>query len=96
MQRNTTPQLPPSPVSIDEPAYRGFNAEERREDPVGTVDAPTEEEDMVAVNIETGAMEPASTTTEIRTTPEPVGTAQMTETPEAVVRHEIVWGSAKW
>ena len=25
VQRNTVPQRPPSPVSIDEPAYRGFN-----------------------------------------------------------------------
>ena len=63
---------------------------------MGTVDASTEEEDMVAVNMETVAMEPASTTTEIRTTTEPVGTAQMTEIPEAVVHQEIVWASVKW
>ena len=58
-------------------------AEETREDPGGTVDATTKEEDTAKENTETWATEAASTATDIRTTKEPERTAQMTETQEA-------------
>ena len=71
-------------------------AEETREDPGGTVDATTEAEDMVAGKKETGATEPASTATEIRTTTEPAKTAQMTETPKADGTPGDRLGIGKW
>ena len=47
------------------------------------MDATTEEEDMAAVNMEIGAMEPDGTVTETRTTTEPERTSQMTGIQEA-------------
>ena len=57
--------------------------EETMEDPGGTVDALTEEEDMEAGSTATDAMEVANTVAWTMTTPEPERTAQTTETQEA-------------
>ena len=57
--------------------------EETTEDPGGTADATTEEEDMVAWSTQTEATEAAGATTVTRTTPEPGRTAQMAENPGA-------------
>ena len=54
-----------------------------REDSGDTVDATTEEEDMVAESTATEAMEAADTATWTWTTLEPEKTAQTTETQEA-------------
>ena len=58
-------------------------AEEMTENPGGTVDATTAEEDMVAGSTATEAMEAAGTATETWTAPEPGRTAQITENPGA-------------
>ena len=58
-------------------------AEETMEDPWGTVDATTKEENMAAESTATEARESADTATETWTTPEPERAAQMIETQEA-------------
>ena len=50
-------------------------AEKTTEDPVGTEDATTEEEEMVAGSTATEAMEPGDMATGTWTTPEPERTA---------------------
>ena len=57
--------------------------EEMTGDPEGTVDAPTEEEDMEVGSTATEASEAAKTAAGTRTTLEPQRTAQTTWTPEA-------------
>ena len=57
--------------------------EETTEDPGGTADATTEEEDMVVVSTITEATEPAGTATGTWTTTQPGRTAQRTENPGA-------------
>ena len=74
--------------------------EEMTEDPGGTVNAPTEEEDMEVWSTATEAREAANTVAWTRTTPEPERTAQTTANQEAGGtqwdRSEIVnsaWGT---
>ena len=52
-------------------------------DPEGTVDAPTEEEDMEVWSTATEARDAANTAAGTMTTPEPETTAPTTGTPEA-------------
>ena len=59
-------------------------AEETSEDPGGTVDATTEEEDIVAWSTPTDATDAAGTAAWTWTTPGPERTAQITENPGAV------------
>ena len=58
-------------------------AEGMTEEPVGTVSATTDGEDMVAESTAIEVMESGGTATGTRTTTEPEGTAQATENPEA-------------
>ena len=58
-------------------------AEEMREDPVGTVAATTEEDDMVAESTAIEVTDAEVTATGTRTTPDPGMTARATENPEA-------------
>ena len=58
--------------------------ERMTEDPGGTADATTEEEDMFAGSMATEATEPGGTATGTWTIPAPERTAQATENPEAV------------
>ena len=53
------------------------------EDPGGTADATTEEEDVVARSMAVEDAEPGGTATEAWTIPEPARTAQATENTEA-------------
>ena len=57
--------------------------EEMTGEPEGTVDAPTEEEDMEVGSTATEAREAANTAAGTSTTPEPERTAPTTGTPEA-------------
>ena len=63
MQRNATAKRPPSPVSIDASAYRGFNGRGDDGGPRGTADATTEGEDMEVENTATEATEAVGMTT---------------------------------